>query len=156
MRGDVPLQTGTDIQCYNHTLETPFDCPPSVAIGTPLITQVSTISKAHPAITSSSQSKLLTLTATLSSPSSSVPNGLIPVGQKSTSSSLLNHLISSKPATIKSIQPLFQLVCPENKLLPSFPPNANPINGKLSPILTDSKLAQLIPREHSILPTRFK
>lgn len=29
----MPLQPGTDVQCYNHTLKTPFDCPPSVAIG---------------------------------------------------------------------------------------------------------------------------
>ena len=38
MKGDIPLVPGTDIQCYNHTLTTPFDCPPSVAIGTPLLT----------------------------------------------------------------------------------------------------------------------
>lgn len=29
----IPLTSGTDIQCYNHTLVTPFDCAPSVAIG---------------------------------------------------------------------------------------------------------------------------
>ena len=40
MKGEVPLQPGNDIQCYNHTLVTPFDCPPSVAIGTNLIIQV--------------------------------------------------------------------------------------------------------------------
>ena len=30
----ISLQSNTDVQCYNHTLAQPFDCPPSVAIGT--------------------------------------------------------------------------------------------------------------------------
>ena len=33
-RGDIPLSHENDVQCYNHTLMTPFDCAPSVAIGT--------------------------------------------------------------------------------------------------------------------------
>ena len=32
MHGDIPLQQGNDIQCYNHTLVKAFECPPSVAI----------------------------------------------------------------------------------------------------------------------------
>lgn len=39
-KGDVPLVPGTDVQCYNYTLKTPFDCAPSVAIGTYFLTQV--------------------------------------------------------------------------------------------------------------------
>jgi hypothetical protein len=30
---DIALTEGQDIQCYNYTLVTPFDCAPSVAIG---------------------------------------------------------------------------------------------------------------------------
>lgn len=56
MKGDVPLQPGTDIQCYNHTLTSPFDCPPSVAIGMYIFTQVSTILRANHQIISSSLS----------------------------------------------------------------------------------------------------
>lgn len=55
MKGDVALQPGNDIQCYNHTLTTPFDCPPSVAIGKYILTQVSTILRADHPITFSSQ-----------------------------------------------------------------------------------------------------
>jgi hypothetical protein len=37
--GNVALQSGVDIQCYNYTLANPFNCTPGVAIGTYLITQ---------------------------------------------------------------------------------------------------------------------
>jgi hypothetical protein len=31
--GSIALIEGEDIQCYNYTLATPFNCSPSVAIG---------------------------------------------------------------------------------------------------------------------------
>ena len=102
MKGDVPLQPGNDIQCYNHTLMTPFDCSPDVAIGNNNTTQVSTISKHKtPPIISSSPSKPSTPIAMPFSPSSSEPTGLTPDGQRSTSSSWHKHPISSKQATTK-------------------------------------------------------
>ena len=55
MKGDVALQPGNDIQCYNHTLAAPFDCPPSVAIGINKLIKVSTISRVNHQITYSSQ-----------------------------------------------------------------------------------------------------
>jgi hypothetical protein len=32
--GNIPLQQGKDIQCYNYTLTSPFQSAPNVAIGT--------------------------------------------------------------------------------------------------------------------------
>ena len=55
MKGDIPLQPGNDVQCYNHTLAAPFDCPPSVAIGINKLIKVSTISRVNHQITYSSQ-----------------------------------------------------------------------------------------------------
>ena len=59
----ITLSNSSDVQCYNHTLAKAFDCPPSVAIGTILFIQASTILKVLPVTTYSFRSRLSNPTA---------------------------------------------------------------------------------------------
>ena len=45
--GNIPLQQGNDIQCYNYTLTKDFNCTPNVAIGISFLTQQLIVSKHH-------------------------------------------------------------------------------------------------------------
>ncbi len=56
--GQVPLKSGVDIQCYNYTLTSPFNCTPGVAIGIFILTQLSAPYRTKPATICFSPSRL--------------------------------------------------------------------------------------------------
>lgn len=66
-QGQVGIVNGVDIQCYNYTLATPFTCTPGVAIGSPLVMQLSMAWRVNTVRTYSSLSRQSTLTAMESS-----------------------------------------------------------------------------------------
>lgn len=150
------MQSGVDIQCYNYTLTKPFDCAPSVAIGSPSFIQESMISRVSPATTSSFRSRPWTQTTTESSPSSPGPNGAIPGGWRFPSPSLPKHPTESSPVIIRSILRPCQLVSPASKSSLSFQPTARETTGKPLPTSMDSKSAPLTPETPSTLPSKCK
>lgn len=80
--GNIRLQNGLDIQCYNYTLPSVFAKTPGVAIGNILFTQLSTIFKPQPVIIFSSQLRQYNQIASESYRSLSERSGAIPNGQK--------------------------------------------------------------------------
>ena len=129
-QGQVPLEFGTDIQCYNYTLPYVFDCAPSVAIGTNELIQRPTIFKAHPQTICFSPSKLLTLIVTELCPSLLELTGDILDGVKYHSTSWLKIQIESLLATTKLIPPPSPPASLVNKSSPTSLPPAKATTGK--------------------------
>lgn len=80
--GDINLQSSTDIQCFNYTLKTAFNCTPSIAICKHIMIQPWTTFLAQLATTFSFRSRQSAQIATVLSPSSLEHNGPILDGPK--------------------------------------------------------------------------
>jgi len=126
--GAIGLLPGSDIQCYNYTLTTAFNCSPSVAICSDALMQPWTTSPAPPATTSSSPSRPSVPTAFRWFPSSSGRTGHTPDGPRLPSPFWLKHQHNLMPDTIRLTLRLCQRASLEKKSPPLSPSKAPPLN----------------------------